>query len=239
MRAAPFALVLLLGCVGTETGNPPLTAELTVDAHSSEPERVAIRADAAQAVIDEAWIALGAPTFAGDADCAMPDVPPQLEPLGTRDHAGSDFLQRSFDLTEREVCLVEVPLAVGVGPIPSGAPAELATASIVLLGRRADGAPFRVVYEGDATVRLSPVDETFEIAGDGAGLFLGFDVATWLDGVALDVAEVGADGTVIIDPAENVDLHRAFEANLARGVELYRDDDLNGMPDGAALARGD
>ena len=70
-------------------------------------------------------------------------------------------------------------------------------------------------------------------------MFLGFDVAAWLGGVNLSTATADTDGVIRIDPTQNPSLYSLLEVNLARGLEIYPDDDRDGVPDGPALARGD
>lgn len=237
---AAACCLLWSACFGTETGNPPLTAELTVDAHSSDPARVAIDVDASEAVVEEAWVVVGDVAFVGDDGCDAPaEVMPQLVGLGARDHAGPEPARTSFETTARDFCSVAVELELAE-TLPAGAPPELDGASVVLRGRRGDGTPFTLVSAAPTTIDVRSLGDRFRIDETRDGLFLGFDVAAWLDGVDLSTGTPAMDGRVHVNATEHPELLAAFEANLSRGVELYRDDDLDGVPDAPTpLARGE
>ena len=235
-----LAAALLVGCVGTETGNPPLTAELTVDAHSTDPTRVAIDAPASDATVEGVWVSVSAVGFVGDDECDAPaDVMAQLTDLATEDHADQRVGRASFETTERSFCEARLELTPAVAPLPPGAPPELEGATVVLLGQRGN-VPFVIVSARADVVRVRAAGDRFAIDESQDGLFLGFDVATWLDGVDLDSGVTGTDGRVLIGTGDNPALAAAFEANLPRGIELFGDADQDGVPDdGAALARGE
>ncbi|NIS32043.1 MAG: hypothetical protein GWN73_17425, partial [Actinobacteria bacterium] len=44
------------GCIGTETGNPPLTGEMSVDAHSSDPATAGLRSSEGGLTVDGVWL---------------------------------------------------------------------------------------------------------------------------------------------------------------------------------------
>jgi hypothetical protein len=231
--------VSLAGCFGTETGNPPLTAELTFNAHSSAPDRVAIDAPATAFEVEEVWVRLGDVRFLGGDGCAAPpEVLARIGPLTPQDQADANVGRASFDTTERSLCRVEVDLAVGP-TVPLNAPAELAEASVVVLGRRPDDVEVVLVYDQPLAIDLEAVGDGVRLEERSAGLLLGFDVAAWFTGLDLSGATVGADGRARIDRDTNPALYSAFEGNLASGVELYRDLEQDGVPDEATpLARG-
>jgi len=234
-------LVALPACAGTETGNPPLTAELTVDAHSREPARVAIDADATEATVEEVWVSVGPVRFIGDDGCDAPDdVMAQIGSIGTEDHADGTAARAAFETTERSFCTVEIELAAAAAPLPAGAPPELEGATVVVLGHRPDDTPFIIVSTRTAPIAARAVSGRFPIEPGADGLFLGFDMATWLDGLDLAGATVGMDGRIVIDADDNPASSAAFESNLAPGVEIYRDQDRDAVPDEAApLAIGE
>lgn len=242
-RLLCLAAVLLLvpACAGTETGNPPLTAELSVDAHSREPARIGIDVDATEATVEEVWVSVGPLRFIGDDACAAPgEAMAQIPSIAAEDHADATAARAVFETTERSFCTVEVNLDLAAAPLPAGAPPELDGASVVVLGHRPDDTPFVIVTDAAAPIPVRALDGRFPIAEGADGLFLGFDMATWLDGVDLAGATVGMDGRIVIDADDNPALAAAFEANLAPGIELYADQDRDAVPDDPTpLARGE
>jgi hypothetical protein len=134
---------------------------------------------------------------------------------------------------------MQVPwvLAEDDGLVPAG----VVGTAIYLAGQTGAGTDFVLQSTLTATVTVSAVDESFFLSPESGSLFLGFDLATWLSGVDLDNAVVEGDGSILIDAATNADLLAIFDSNVAAGLELYRDLDGNGRPDGVddvVLARG-
>lgn len=234
-----LAALAAAGCAGTETGNP-FQVELRADAHSSDPEAIAVGAGGA-VVVSQAWLALDPiflfPTF----DC-IGTITDESADFGTADHAASGAVLEEFAIDEGEYCRALLPFVRAAAPLPAGAPAELEGSSVVITGQVvASGTPFRLISRLERTIDVRTVGQGFALAADRPGLFLGFDVATWFAGVDLATAELDGEGVAVIDDASNPELLSAFEAELAAGIELYRDLDQDGSvdaPDDELLARG-
>jgi hypothetical protein len=162
--------------------------------------------------------------------------------LGTADHAAGGATLSVFEIPEGGYCRAVVPFVPAAAPLPGGAPADLEGSSIVISGRlAATGTPFRLVSRVERSVVVATVEDGFLLAPEQPGLFLGFDVATWLGTLDLASAELDGEGVAVIDDGSNQDLLSAFEDQLAAGIELYRDLDLDGSvdaPDDELLARG-
>ena len=230
-RLFALAMVIASACAGTDTGNP-YPQPLTVDAHSSEPGDFAIAIPENNGgVVVQMWLSFD--PFAlipdGDAACASGEVGIDNElDFGIADHAASGVTSRDVEIDAADYCALSVPFALATAPIPAGAPPELEGASITLTGTTAAGNEFTVVSQLVANITLTgPGALAFD--QDLGPLFLGFDVATWLDGVDIDAAAGGP--SIVIDTNTNSDLLAQFEANLAAGIELYRDLDDNGQAD--------
>jgi len=236
---AAIAAVGCSGCAGTETGNP-FQVELRADAHSSDPAAVAV-GDGGAVVVTEAWLALDSIRLSPSGDC-VGSVSMGSADFGTADHAAEGAVLSVFEVPEGAYCRALVPFVPAAAPLPAGAPPELEGSSVVITGELAASAtPFRLVSRFDRMIAVQAVGDGFLLAPDQPALFLGFDVATWLGALDLAGAEVDGDGVVVIDDGSNADLLSEFEADLAAGIELYRDLDGDGSvdaPDDELLARG-
>lgn len=243
--AAGLALAAMAaaGCEGTETGNP-FQVELRADAHSSDPGAVAVGQGGAVAVT-QAWLALDPIEMAPASDCAAADAIGDPPDFGTADHAAAGAVLEEFELDEGDYCRAIVPFVRAAAPLPDGAPPELEGSAIVIIGElTASGTPFRLVSRREQSIdvhALGALGGRFGLAEDRPALFLGFDVASWFAGVDLAGAELDGDGVAVIDDSSNTGLLSAFEADMAAGIELYRDLDRDGSvdaPDDQLLARG-
>lgn len=217
-----------VACDGTDTGNP-YTQPLTADAHSSDPGVFSIAIPQDGGVVTEVWLSLDHFGFvpAGDEACDTGITGADDSPdLGVADHAAAGGTRVDITLTAGDYCTMAVPFVLAAAPLPAGAPPELEGASIVLTGTTAGGVDFIIASALDTNITLTgPADLAFD---DELGpLFLGFDVAAWLDGIDIDAIGPGA----VIDGANNTALLADFEANVAAGIELYRDLDDNGQVD--------
>src|SRR4051812_22081096 len=77
------------GCIGgTETGNPPFQAELAYTAYSSTPLLIGVREQGSQAVVESAWLDLGAVALLGAGSCEQAESSGRsVRALGIGDHA--------------------------------------------------------------------------------------------------------------------------------------------------------
>ena len=230
------ALLSLLACTGTDTGNP-FTQPLTVDAHSSNPGEVEIAIPAGGAVVTEAWLSIA---DVGMSEC-VEEKEADVGDLGVADHAAEDALEVTFEARTKSYCEMQVPWVIATDDEPVPVPAEVVGTAIFLAGQTAGGTTFVLRSALTGVVTVSPVGESFELSEPLGGLFLGFDLARWLQDIDLDSAVLAADNTILIDGTSNTNLLTIFEGNVAAGLELYRDTNKNGRPDEATdvvLARG-
>jgi hypothetical protein len=128
-----------------------------------------------------------------------------------------------------EYCRLEFKWDAALATVPAGAPADLAAASIVVSGSRADGTVYVIASDRDDHIELQPRDESLVV--DAKGLIIGVDFQAWLAGVNLDGAVVGAGGTIRIDRDDNQALGDLFDDNVAAGVQLFLDHDEDGRLD--------
>jgi hypothetical protein len=222
--------VIATACTVTETGNPPFAGQMALTADTSDPDVVGLGGGTGAAIVEEAWVGIGDIRFVRAVVCDAPgetevDVPgPVIAELV------AEPAVVSVELAGDDYCRVRVPLD-RVGALPSGAPPDLVDRSVVLLGRRSDGTPFRIASrierESDVRSRGAP----FELSEGLRAVVLAFDLALWLEDVDLGTATVDADGTIRVDDDTNRDLLDAFEASAERALRLFRDTDQDGVLD--------
>jgi hypothetical protein len=226
--AAAAAAVTIAACGGTETGNP-FTVESRLHAHSSEPGRVGVVAAATEARVDGVWLSTGGHRLIAD-DCTTTAATTPIPDAGAN-HAGP-VTTVSFELDGDPLCAIAIPLVVAAAA-PPGAPPELAGHSVLVTGTRlADAVPFRIRLALATDIVLMNVAGPFAFSEDDFGMFLGFDVASWIDA---DVDLAGATpvaGTIGIDAANDPARTAAFTANFPAGLELYTDHDRDGSAAG-------
>jgi hypothetical protein len=133
-----------------------------------------------------------------------------------------------------------VDFARPIAPLPEGAPADLANATVVLTGTRADGVRLTLVTDRTRAVPLKDGDAPIALPEAGAGWIVAYDLAAWFEGLDLASATLEGDGTLRIDRDTNAALHDAFEARLSAAVTLHEDRDGDGEidpEDETAIAR--
>jgi hypothetical protein len=229
------AWVVALGGCPTDTGNPYINARL--HAHSSMPSAVPVGTQLGTiANTATVWIAAGAVAVT-DAACAP--LATSIAGAGIADYAATTPLLRIDDVAADDT-LCGGRLALAAGTLPNGAPPELAGHTVLVTGQRAGDLVEYIIRTTAAGI--VEIDDNggapFTIDGTAASLFVGFDVYTWL----ADVDLAGATGDpIVIDAATDPARTAMFEADLARGIELYYDADNDGSAEGADdrfLARG-
>ncbi len=229
------ALLGLSACDGTDTGNP-FTQPLIVDAHSSRPGEVSIQVAGGDVVVTEAWLSID--DVGLSEDCGGTSEA-RSGAIGVADHAADEALHVDFLVKTTSYCEMQVPwsLAVDGAQVPAG----VVGTAISLAGQTKAGTDFVLRSALTGTVVVDAVGESFALAETSGGLFLGFDLATWLSGIDLDTASLENDGSILIDANTNAGMLTTFEGNVAAGLELYRDADNSGRPDSVddvVLARG-
>lgn len=220
-------------CIGgTETGNPPVQAELSYTAYSSMPSSISVREPSSQAVVESAWLDLDSVSLIRAGSCAQVEPNALAVPaLGIGDHAAGEHNATVFFVEPGNYCALELPFTLAPpGQVRNGVPPELARHSIMLAGALSDGTPFTLLSAATPRVRLSADSDSFEISPNAARTLIVFDVAEWL--ADLDWATATrVDGELRISADDNPALLARFESNLARGIALYRDADGDGKLD--------
>ncbi len=218
------ALVCALACAPTETGNPPFTASLAFDAHSTDDN---VGFDPSNAVeVQEVWIDVGPSQFVLNEECDAPETDWFANELGVEDHVTDNAVLADFMLESADYCRVSVPLRA-VSTLPPGAPAQLMGNSLYVRGS-ANGVPFTLVGAGPYDIALS--GSPLSLSEDERGVLVAFDVGVWLGGLDFSSAEQ-TGGEILIDASSNATLLGEFETVLASGVALYRDADVDGFLD--------
>ena len=148
-------------------------------------------------------------------------------------------MHTDLELPEGRYCGVSFPLIVA-GKDVGTAPMQLAEHSIVIVGKRDDGATFELRSTFAKDLFLEAPAGGFAMDDADGSVLIGFDVAVWLSEVDLDSASIGADRNVLVDATHNPHLLADFDRNVQRGVALYRDAKASGQvePDAKPLAEG-
>lgn len=206
----------------TETGNPELDAQLRVQARSSAPGQVDVDAPAGTLSVDEAWLAIDRVRFVRGAVCDAPgEIETDVDGPFVRDAATPVPEPIVARLPNDDYCRVRLRLepAEQAGP----APVELLGHTVLVSGVRSDGVPwtFRSVEDFDIDVRSATPISLEAATGN---LLVSLDVATWLEGIDLDGAEVSG-GAVFIEVGSNEALLGAIEDRLEAAFDLFDEDD--------------
>ncbi len=230
--AALLSCVAYGGCTGTETGNPVAELQIAYDARSSNADAIRIRDDGAPLRLDDIWLRLGEFSFGStEAECSDDDLRAVMRPgIGVGNHGGDEPLVQDLSVPSDSYCEVLFDYASQPNPDePADLPDELNGSAVFLTGELRDGTPVRLLLPSASGVRFAPSDRRF---ADGLQtLIIAFDVAAWFDGI--DIESASREGNeVLISERSNPALLQAFQANLARGTELYRDEDANNRVSG-------
>ena len=209
-------------CGGSEDGMPIDSTILTIalSATSTDASAVAVRSDEAALDVEEVGLSLReleiVPCDPDAGSVAVQDYPVELtvEPSA----------QANFESSVSEYC----DMLVEIEESPVDGPQELVGLAVLVRGVRSDDVPFEVRSTLSHSVALR-APESF-----GAYLVLGFDLATWFDGVDVDGASV-TDGVALIDDQTNPSALAAFDANTPSAVALYVDADRDGVLDADEL----
>ncbi|MGE0786937.1 MAG: hypothetical protein AB7S26_14790 [Sandaracinaceae bacterium] len=243
MRVIDLVLAIALslscvGCFGTETGNPSV-ALMAIDAHSTDPMSVSVRGSDG-IVVDAAWISFGQVGLVPAGSCPSADGERTSDALGTGDHSEPGSVRFDIELAnEASFCELTVPFTVLDGTLPAGAPAELAGRAMVVLGHLPDGTELRIVSGFSGEVTVTPdTDPTFALTADEPGLLVGLDVSRWIVAADLGGADREPDGSIVLDDTRNTAARDAFDARVASGVELYRDEGADGVLDAVPVLIG-
>jgi hypothetical protein len=213
--AAPcvLAVVLMGGCTGSETGNPSVSASLSLGLRSTDPSLATVGETGDAIRVRELWLSI-AGIAAVPCATGAGEVPINQGPIG-------DDLVPGFDvgnLPAGEYCGLHVVLApTALSTLPTGVTTGPAT--VAVYGTRADDVPFAVLSA--APLDLSIPGAAFTVS-EGHSLLLAFDVSSWLRDAVLDSASV-MDGLAVLDGREHPSVTATFEAQLTATLH----DDLN------------
>ncbi len=224
--ATLLAALALLGCSGTETGNPSVTGQISQAAQASNPGVAAIGASQGGLGVTTAWMTFGALSL---VDCAHGSTPQVI----LHGPAAEDLLSpapRTFTPHGGPFCELDAPLAHAQPPLPAGAPLELAGATMVIGGKRGDGVPFVVVSHTAPALALTSV-HGFAVDDGAHALIVVVDVSALFASVDLAGAVLDTSGTARVDSSDNLALLTAFDANVPQAVALYYDANHNGQLD--------
>lgn len=228
-RSAIAISLLMGGCFGTETGNPPSVA-LGLTARSSDLSVASLEPEATGTRVERAWIALADVRAIEGLACDHVASSAAVD-LAVVDAITNEALG---GVPAGDSCGVRATL-VPVADPPSGAPLSLEGRSILVTGVLADGRPFEIASASQPHVL---VQGTPFRTREGDALLIAVDVATWLRGLDLAALATEPDGVVRVGPSGPAAARDAFEANLAAGLAIFADADGDGALDAAEESAG-
>lgn len=239
MQTVPFLLSLLMtgsvgACVGTETGNPSFTGELSYNTYTSDAAVVALRAPAGGITVESAWLVLGDVSFVPDGRCGG-EVPESVHAtgLGVGDHASPVAPSTPLMVPSGDYCGARLPFERAEAGELRGAPPALLGHSILIDATLADGTPVRILSAFAGTIEITSASDPFPLRPGIADLLVGFDVAAWLEDIGLQDAQRTGDA-IEVSLRSNPGVLAAFEARLATGIGLFNDPTGTGQVTGTA-----
>lgn len=227
------------GCTGSHIGNPSARLSLSLTGYDGTANGALTLSSGT--VVDEAWIVLDRIRLRSSDECSRRDdstdvpAPIAAELVGGRMAPGRPELEARAT----SYCRVELRFhELEAGELVE-VPAELGDRSILVRGARADGVAFEIAADFRDSFRLDAEAEPFAVPEGEAGLLVGFAMDEWLDGAALEAAEIGTrDGApfIAITSGDNDPLYRGFRDAVRRSARLFRDEDRDGTLDGGERA---
>ena len=195
--------LLFAGCI-TETGNPELSAELTVRGRTSDPA-VAMVSRSSGWVVEQAWVGLDEPRFVTADDCdstASREI--DLPAPGWIDLLSPDPVVVEGPVEGPQLCRFRLRLARNQdGPN--------ANESLFVAGLTPEGAPFEARTRIEPEVDLKAQGGALDLSRVSGRFLLAFDASAWLG--PIDAADLvpDADGWVRIDEDHNEEALEQFE----------------------------
>ncbi|HEV8244681.1 MAG TPA: hypothetical protein VGP93_02900 [Polyangiaceae bacterium] len=226
MRLSACLLIslVLLGCSGTETGNPSATSSLALVAQASDPSVAALGTGSGVRVAS-AWLEVSQITTSA---CGGTQQGEQVLASNFAVEVVSGAGNAPALAQTQAFCQVSVQAAAGGVP-PTGAPAELASAAMVVSGTRADGVPFTITSSSTPAVSLL-ASSAIEPSRYAALLFA-FDVSVWFSATDLQAVPLDAHGIALLDGVSHPATLGGFDTQVALSAALFEDTDENGQLD--------
>ncbi len=231
---------LVVGCTGTDVGNPMRETRTLELAGFLEADPEAEPTAVPGATLDEFWLIIDEVRLYELARCdddAQVDISaPWVVELvsGAELPAAPTFTRPNTDYCKMKVKFGAMP----ANALPAGAPAELADVSVLVRGTRADGVAFTISGRIDEQLVVRADQTSFALTG--GALFL----TSALDGLfgGLDLTALGDEAPLEIDRASHPSFFNQFKLSLRQSFRLFEDKDRDGLlgpPDWAeVLARG-
>jgi hypothetical protein len=212
---------------GTEVGNP-LSIGLTAYQLSSQALRGEAVPAAGKIVVDAAWLAFRELKLRPAAACEDRTAIEVNGPLAVDLLGPIPDPLRNLPADPGGYCRVEFKWHKVSGVLP-GAPAELNEVAVYVGGTRRDGRRFVIRSERNDTLELRGRGGSFSIEPTLVGLFVGFNMQLWLNGVDIDGAIAGPDNVVRIEKGRNEAQLEVFERNVATAAKLFKDRNGDGQ----------
>jgi hypothetical protein len=215
------ALALASGCgPAGEHPPPPKTGQVVFSAHSTNATIASVAPEQTLLLVEHLWVSLDALRF---YDCQS------NEQILIAGRTAVDLARGgsvAFSVNDAAICALTSTFMPAEHPMPADAPGALSGRTVLIQGRRADGASFVLASELTPILRLQGVNE-FPLGPGPTNLLLSFDVAAALAGLDMQTALVGSDGFITLDNTNNAALVAAFEEQFVQAISLHVDSDAN------------
>jgi hypothetical protein len=197
----------------------------TTDATGSQKQAITLTTGD---TVDEVWIAVERFQLQPGATCSGADTTATTYdgPLIVNLLDGNPMASDKIAIQSGSYCRLRLELhEVDATELPAGAPQELAGASLLMRGHRADGVPFTVRSRQHVEFRLDAGSGgAFVLEGDNP-LIVGFELGSMVR--ALDLGPLGTL-PIVIDDKTNVDRLNGLDKALRSAATLFRDEDEDG-----------
>ncbi len=228
-----FGALGLLGCEGSEFGNPSATVGITLKYSSGDPATPAV---GKEPVVSGVWLTLGSVRM---ARCTAPGVAPDLKELWSGNEvldlaSGSQAL--GFQL-ERGVdyCVLQLRADAAQAPLTPGIPPEMLDHELLVRGTLPEGTRFEVSWANVERRLRFELGGGFQVDPSGTKLIINFETASWFNGLDLAAGVPSADGTIRLDEINNFALFQTFQKNFDQSARLHSDANGNTLVDPTEL----
>lgn len=221
MKKFMSVLILLVGCGGTDSGNPKAVSLVMQAIDKSTPLGLVldsgIEITAAKAVVDRVryrpFDSCSAEEDESVTALSSPELVDLLDPVALIE----------FDPSVQKICRLDVRLT------DDHSFSALTDLSMKIEGKRADMTPFVIEIE---------LEREFSVRNTAIGIslssntlyILGFNVNEWFQGVNLNGATI-VDGQITISDGSNEELLELIVDNIKTSASFHRDDDDDGEYD--------
>ena len=239
------SVVLLSACGpqgGTDVGNGATEFDVEGYEQSETPQSTQQSLSLGSGVeLAHVYMALERVRLQPGSDCENENDDEQVDDLGpfVADLVDGGVIggRRVFDVTPGPFCELRIDYhKISPNEAPAGTPPELGDNSVVVLGTRADGVPFKVESDMTETLRIRATDGSFNLSDSTNRLLMAYELSAWID--ALDLGALTPTGGEIVIDDTSGNVLSAFEDAVESSARLFRDENGDGQLNPSEHAAG-